>query len=197
MKESHKAKILDFKHSNFLVIDSFLNDDEFLKIKNNAESFIPMMKPARVGEKGHLIQDQNVRGDLIHWLDPDSSSPAFNSLFNILREIQSELNKNFFMGICDFESHLALYQKESFYKQHLDRHQRGSTRLVTYIYYLNLDWKKGDGGELALIDNGTRHLIDPIGNRLILFLSDKIPHEVLMTNKNRMSITGWFHEKRE
>ncbi len=34
--------------------------------------------------------------------------------------------------------------------------------------------------------------ISPIGNKLVIFLSDKFLHEVLVTNKKRYSIAGWF-----
>jgi SM-20-related protein len=32
----------------------------------------------------------------------------------------------------------------------------------------------------------------PIGGRLVVFLSGEIPHEVLPTQKERISITGWL-----
>jgi SM-20-related protein len=32
----------------------------------------------------------------------------------------------------------------------------------------------------------------PIGGRLVVFLSGEIPHEVLPTKKERISITGWL-----
>jgi SM-20-related protein len=32
----------------------------------------------------------------------------------------------------------------------------------------------------------------PVGGRLVVFLSGEIPHEVLPTKKERISITGWL-----
>jgi SM-20-related protein len=36
--------------------------------------------------------------------------------------------------------------------------------------------------------------IFPEGGKLVVFLSGESPHEVLPTNKERISITGWFKD---
>lgn len=35
--------------------------------------------------------------------------------------------------------------------------------------------------------------VEPKGSTLVLFKSDKIPHEVLDTEKERLAIVGWFN----
>jgi SM-20-related protein len=37
----------------------------------------------------------------------------------------------------------------------------------------------------------------PAHNRLVLFLSERFPHEVMPTNRPRHSIAGWFRIKGE
>ena len=60
------------------------------------------------------------------------------------------------------------------------------------IVYLNEDWKTGDGGELKIYLADKDALIEPIKNRCVIFKSDTLEHEVLVTNKSRFSLTGWL-----
>jgi SM-20-related protein len=61
------------------------------------------------------------------------------------------------------------------------------------ISYLNSNWKEGDGGELLIHQElGSNQKISPIQGKTIFFKSDELLHEVLITQKTRMSITGWL-----
>lgn len=58
----------------------------------------------------------------------------------------------------------------------------------------------GDGGELRLFiddentEGGERHVdVPPRGDRLLLFQSRKLEHEVLSTNAERYACTVWFY----
>ncbi len=94
----------------------------------------------------------------------------------------------------------------------------GQTRKITAIVYLNPDWKEEDyGGDLrAYITKGidlsnissssfqkdeknNEYYIDtsPIFNRMLIFYSDEIEHEVLPCNSNRFALTCWFYTKNE
>ncbi len=57
---------------------------------------------------------------------------------------------------------------------------------------MNDDWKFGNGGELKIFSEHGDEIIAPIGNRLVLFRSDTIEHEVLETATSRKSLTGWL-----
>jgi SM-20-related protein len=43
-------------------------------------------------------------------------------------------------------------------------------------------------------EDGSERIEDvlPVGGRLVVFLSEEIPHEVMPTLKERISITGWL-----
>jgi SM-20-related protein len=58
--------------------------------------------------------------------------------------------------------------------------------------YLNEGWVDGDGGELSIHHEDNVQDISPLNGRSIFFKSNELAHEVLMTNKTRMSITGWL-----
>ncbi|WP_428328707.1 2OG-Fe(II) oxygenase [Mucilaginibacter sp.] len=86
-----------------------------------------------------------------------------------------------------------MYEKGSFYKKHLDRFQNNSDRAYSIILYLNEGWKTADAGELRVYDvNNVSRDISPDGGKSIFFKSDELVHEVLPTNKTRMSVTGWL-----
>jgi SM-20-related protein len=109
------------------------------------------------------------------------------------------LNQRCFLGLRSFEGHFAKYPVGSFYKRHLDQFHAVPHRVVTVILYLNESWTAEDEGALRMyfpLENGTELIEDvlPLGGRLVVFLSGEIPHEVLPTKKERISITGWLKD---
>jgi SM-20-related protein len=60
------------------------------------------------------------------------------------------------------------------------------------IMYLNEDWKEADGGELCIHHADHEQNIAPQNRKSVFFKSRELQHEVLRTNKPRMSVTGWL-----
>ena len=58
--------------------------------------------------------------------------------------------------------------------------------------YLNAGWLADDGGELCIHQNNVTQLIAPTNGRSVFFKSSELEHEVLLTQKPRLSITGWL-----
>ncbi|KAJ1445290.1 2OG-Fe(II) oxygenase superfamily-domain-containing protein [Pelagophyceae sp. CCMP2097] len=67
-------------------------------------------------------------------------------------------------------------------------------RWITLIYYLNPEWKPGDGGELRLWRaDGTTLDVEPRGNTLVAFKSDVLLHAVLPSRSDeRYALTIWL-----
>ncbi len=71
-------------------------------------------------------------------------------------------------------------------------------RVVSCILYLNQDWQPEDGGALKIYAGNELSTLPlpmqvlPQGGRLVTFISDRFPHEVLPATRDRMSLTGWF-----
>ena len=67
-------------------------------------------------------------------------------------------------------------------------------RVLSTVFYLNENWQPGDGGELAIYDAEDQLItrVQPVLNRLVIFLSEEFPHEVLPAKNHRYSIAGWF-----
>jgi SM-20-related protein len=71
--------------------------------------------------------------------------------------------------------------------------------VLSTVLYLNPDWQADAGGELRLYDelDDERLLqcVTPEYGKMIIFLSDKFPHEVMAAKRERQSIAGWFRNQ--
>ena len=150
-------------------------------------------KSAGIGREQKFQHNPFVRSDEILWID--ECEPELTPYMDWMNTLRQQINQNLFLGLFDYECHFAHYSPGSFYKKHIDAFKGSSNRVVTTILYLNPHWQPGDGGELLLYtpDSGTLlKTISPRFGKLVVFLSELFPHEVLPANKDRYSIAGWF-----
>ncbi len=177
---SYQQNVVDQHHLNLL-----------------APLFSSDFSPARVGKERDLQRVEEIRGDFISWLDPLNPPTELANEFHLLEQLKLELNRNFFLGLKDFEAHLAKYPKGSFYKKHLDRFTTDSSRSLSFVFYLHQHWDEADGGELVLYNQEGEMIktILPVPGSMICFLSGDFPHEVRPCSRERRSLTGWMHTK--
>lgn len=112
----------------------------------------------------------------------------------LLNELQVVLNRDLQLGLKDYELHYTLYPEQRCYQRHVDQFAQKKTRRVSFILYLNDNWKEAEVGLLKLYNKtGKQELASvlPAANSLLCFMSD-LPHEVTTTQRQRLSITGWF-----
>ncbi len=114
--------------------------------------------------------------------------------------LKAAFNRTLFLGLTDFEGHYAAYPEGGFYERHKDGFRRDSARVVSFVLYLNRDWKPADGGRLRVYtkgqSGGESHVdVDPIGGTMVCFLSGESEHEVLLNHRPRFSLTGWFNRR--
>jgi SM-20-related protein len=138
----------------------------------------------------------DVRADQILWLEPSGSSEAQRDCLERFEDLRLKLNRDLQLGLFEFECHFARYTPGAFYRKHLDQFSRDSRRRLSSILYLNSNWQDEEGGELRLYLERkpvSGHVdIRPDGGTLVLFLSERFPHEVLPAKRERLSLTGWF-----
>jgi SM-20-related protein len=148
-------------------------------------------KLAGVGRRNDYQHDAAVRSDAIRWIDGSLEAGArYLALMDALR---GELNRRLFLGLFDYECHYARYAPGAFYRKHVDAFVGEKNRVLSTVFYLNSDWRKEEGGELLLYTGeGTAEPVLPQQNRLVLFLSERFPHEVKPATRERHSIAGWF-----
>lgn len=153
--------------------------------------------PAGTGrQQGHQL-DTSVRADSIHWLDAET--PARKAYLEYMAALRSGLNSRLYLGLFDYECHYARYAPGAFYSKHLDAFAGNKNRVLSTVLYLNATWEAGQGGELQLYAaDGTTVLesVPPAHNRLVVFLSERFPHEVLPASRERHSIAGWFRVRK-
>jgi SM-20-related protein len=150
------------------------------------------LRPAAVSRGEARRMDATERSDLMAWLDPSDATPALNELHRVFQSLQSQLNETLFLGLRSFELQAAVYPGGgAHYRRHLDAFPGSENRVVTAIVYLNPDWRPEDGGELlAWAPDVTA--VEPDLGRWVVFLSDRIQHEVRPAFAERWALTAWF-----
>ena len=186
--------VQDLELTGFCHLPEALTSEELRTI---SPLFAAPFVPAKVGKANALQRVEEIRGDLTHWLDPAQPPGELAAFMKFLNEIMETLNEQFYLGLKDFECHLATYPIGSFYKKHLDRFEKDSSRSISFIFYLHEEWTNKDGGELILYNhsNEVLEMILPRPGSMVIFLSEKFPHEVKPSLRERRSLTGWMHTK--
>jgi SM-20-related protein len=185
--------------NSYVVVDDFV-DETYRKalLKEQVDLLNQgQFKKAAVGKGDQKQVRAEIRSDEVLWMDPTALSPLQVVFWEKIEELKQILNRRCFLGLKSFEGHFARYPIGSFYKRHVDQFHAVPHRIVTVILYLNDTWTEADGGQLRMYfpqEDGSERIEDvlPVGGRLVVFLSEEIPHEVMPTQKERISITGWL-----
>jgi SM-20-related protein len=156
-------------------------------------------RPAGIGQgREHRIL-ADVRNDEILWLDPLQPTPAQSVYWQAMEDLRLRLNREYYLGLTDYECHFARYQPGGFYKRHVDAFRGKSRRRVSCVLYMNYAWATVDGGQLRLYlpqgEAETTLDITPLAGTLAVFDSQHTEHEVLPAQRTRFSLTGWFRTR--
>ncbi len=177
--------------------DIFLPDDmaRELALECRKRAAQGELAPAAVGRGLAQEVREGIRGDHIQWLEPGQAEPCDRYL-TLMDSLRQALNRGLFLGLEDFESHFALYPPGAFYRKHVDRFRDDDKRVVSAVIYLNDAWQPDHGGQLRMyLKSGAEHDVKPISGCLVVFMSGDMPHEVLVANHERLSLTGWFRRR--
>lgn len=151
-------------------------------------------RKAGIGQASTFQLAEGVRGDWIKWIDPEQAESASLAFLQKMRQLMSVLSQALFLSLKDLECHYAIYPPGTHYERHLDQFQSTRHRKISFACYLNQDWSAKQGGCLRLHLKETIDLA-PRAGRLVLFRSDQVEHEVLTTQVDRYSITGWMRDR--
>lgn len=188
----------DLATQEFTVVDDFLPADLYQHVLNQFNQYKEQdqLEPAGIGSLTTYQINENIRTDEIVWLDRNNCSEQISQYLHFINEeLIPHLNRNLFLSIKDFEFMLAYYPPGGFYKKHLDQFKERNNRLLSMVIYMNDNWQQGDGGELEIFhtdDSSKTTIVEPLGNRLVIFNSATVWHQVLPAHKGRKSITGWL-----
>jgi len=159
-------------------------------------------------QKVYSSSGQRIRGDLAGWFDSRGSlndATPLESLrllwryFDYLRVFLNEEKCSGVPPLKRQDCQLARFPGDgkSAYPKHVDalQDQQGGNRQITAIVYLNDGWAKEDGGCLRVWHGDDSALdIAPALNRLVLFRSNSLAHEVLSSSKVRHAASVWFYD---
>lgn len=179
-----------FYQDGWVLLPQFLTDSLNAALLHEAQ-YEADLTLAGIGRNTAHQLNQQIRRDATQWFD--ATTPAQQAYLQLMAELQLALNRQCFLGLFDFECHFARYQQGDFYKKHLDAFKGRTNRVLTSVSYLNTVEK---GGQLALYDETDKLIqtITPTAGSLLLFESERFPHEVLPAQDPRFSIAGWFRK---
>jgi SM-20-related protein len=176
------------------IAENFLSIALAGRLKDNLDVLFKekLLRAAGTGNEVLITHNKLVRSDSIYWLDRLHNNQHENDFFDLIDSFVAYLNRTCYAGITGYEFHYTLYEKGDFYKKHIDQFQNNGSRAYSMIMYLNADWLPEDGGELCIHHAEHLQYIAPVNGKSVFFKSSELEHEVLVTGKPRMSITGWL-----
>ena len=189
------------------VADNWLSPELSMALQEEARQVFNsgQFKQAKIGRGQQKILRPNIRSDQTYWLE--GKTEPQQAFMQAIDDLRLGLNRYLFLGLQRSEAHYAVYQPGAFYQRHSDNFDGSSPRMVTFTYYLNQGWQPEDGGALRLYTGAqiadanilpgqlpveAQMDVFPEMGRLVLFMSQVFPHEVMTTNRNRWSIAGWM-----
>lgn len=160
-----------------------------LRRRHRAGSF----RDAAVGRTASRARVRAIRGDRLCWLDPNARRGMEAAWQQRLQALQQAFNRSLMLGIRHWEGHYAVYPPGARYARHVDRFRDDDARVLSTVLYLNSRWRPDHGGQLRLYPTDSSPVdIIPAPGRFVCFLSDRLPHEVMTTHRERLSVVGWF-----
>ena len=158
------------------------------------------LRPAGLSRGVAYRVDTTVRGDAIAWIEPDGVPPELAALWALFLALRDALNREAYLGLGRVEVQVARYPGSgTAYDRHRDafpaRPGGRPNRRVTAIYYANPAWRPEDGGALRLHGDEGPTDVAPVLDRLLVFLSERVEHEVLPARVPRRAVTAWFRAR--
>lgn len=184
------ADVLALGERRALCFDGVLGHARAVVIRRDALALFETggLRPAGIGRAA--TRTPEVRSDHILWLDGDANG-RFADVLALFESLRRQLGELAYLGARTIEAQLAVYAQGLGYTRHRDSLAGSSTRRMTLIYYAN-DWQPGDGGELELHEPDGVRVIEPIGDRLLVFRPE-LEHAVRpILRGERVAISGWL-----
>lgn len=194
------ARIERLGTASYFVVDNFLGADAARAVRDEALALARLgrLRPAGLSRGDGFRMERSARGDEIAWLDPAEATPALRGLLHTLEGVRDEVNRGAYLGLRRYEVQVARYEHGAGYTRHLDAFPGGPNRTLTAVYYLNEGWLPEHGGALRAYPEGAEPVeVAPLLDRLLVFLSARLEHEVLPSWADRLAVTAWFYGREE
>ncbi|MCI0339268.1 MAG: 2OG-Fe(II) oxygenase [Acidobacteria bacterium] len=187
----------ELAEQGWTIINDFLSSQAVFALFNEAQQLWDTghYKNAGIGRGSEYTVREDVRNDHIFWLNEQTPTDAQVRYWEVIEQLQLELNRELFLSLDSFEAHYAVYPPGAFYLKHTDRFTDSDERLISSTLYLNPDWDIKYGGQLRLYTAEECVDVLPMAGTCVLFRSDIFFHEVRPATQLRFSLTGWFRRR--
>jgi SM-20-related protein len=186
-------EVLELGDGGLVVREGALGDPLASALRERLEALYLQgsLVPAGLGHGGRLTPAlRSDRAATLEELGPDPVLEAVWAWYDRLRQALVEAT---WVGLPRFSVQLACYPGGGArYARHVDALPGDTNRLFTAIVYLNPDWQPADGGRLRAWVRGQVREVDPLWDRLVVFRSEAVPHEVLPAWAPRYAAAAWM-----
>jgi SM-20-related protein len=196
------AEIHALGERGWFLRDGVLGRPAAVEIQHHVEALAAAgrLRPAGLSRGAGYRVDRAVRGDAILWVEPTAVPPELAGLWTAFIALRDALNRQAYLGLDRMEVQVARYPGDgAAYDRHRDAFAAlpgaRPNRRVTAIYYPNPAWSPESGGVLRLHDREGPVDVAPVLDRLLVFLSERIDHEVLPARAPRYAVTAWFRPR--
>jgi SM-20-related protein len=189
-------EIQSLGESGWFTRASFLGGEAARAVHAEAKARVEagLLRPAGIRRGADHTLDRATRGDFITWVTEEEQGAAIRRLREAYAALGEALSVEAYLGLGRFDLQLAWYPGGGErYARHFDAFPGQFNRRVTALYYLNPDWETAHGGLLRLYPEGGAVEVAPTLDRLVVFLSERIEHEVLPAHGPRLALTAWFY----
>jgi len=189
-------EIRSLGEQGYFVRESFLGEVEARAVYAEARARVDAggLKPAGIRRGADHTVDTSTRGDSIAWVGEESRGTALGRLWEAYAALGEAVSTGAYLGLGRFDLQLACYPGGGArYARHADAFPGQSNRRLTAIYYVNPDWEPAHGGLLRLYPKGGPVDVAPRLDTLVVFLSERLEHEVLPAHAPRLALTAWFY----
>jgi SM-20-related protein len=191
----------------FVVVDGWLGRVRARALHRDLLALLDLgcFAPAGVGTGARRQRAAGVRGDSTCWFDAEAAPGASDGRRGILPGpevvlflarialLREHLNRTCFLSLTAVECHAACYEPGAFYAAHLDTPAGDSRRVISFSHYLSERGREERGGCLRVHGEGSDPIdIEPRFDRLVVFPSRSVLHEVMPVTARRFSMTGWM-----
>lgn len=203
-----QAQLDELSTNGYVIMGNFIPQDLEEALRQDVKSLREKSKfnIAKIGQDSTNTLNTEIRVAETCFLNKlsDIPSDARSQLYKILDQVRQDLPQPLDVSLSELL--YAYYPSGGFYRRHRDAipGSASTLRKFSLLLYLNQDWKEEFGGRLRMhMDSGGDFLpegeapnyvdVDPKGGTVVLFESDKLPHEVLDTKAERLAVVGWYN----
>ncbi|MCK6504232.1 2OG-Fe(II) oxygenase [Myxococcota bacterium] len=187
------AEVQELGSGGLVVREGALGDELAAALRARLEALdaAGALLPAGLGHDGRLVPA--LRADRAATLEELGADPVLEAVWAWFDRLRQALVEATWVGLPRFSVQLACYPGGGArYARHVDALPGDTNRLFTAIVYLNPAWQPEHGGRLRAWVRGQPRELDPTWDRLVVFRSEAVPHEVLPAWAPRYAAAAWM-----